>query len=312
MNHRPACVISLIVISLSLGLAAPARAQESTTSPPSHSADVLTTSTDTTTSTATFLGTPAPITFLSTPSADAAVLFVPPADPQDAAPEPTKPTRGFVSALTHNLYDDIKHLPRRNSLYFLLGGGAAALAVHPADHAINRHLVGSPFADAFFAPGKYVGATEVQIGVSVTTYILGRARNQPRVQHLGMDLLEAQILTEGIVEAAKYAIRRQRPLNADGTRFAGYSFPSGHSAVTFASATVLQQHLGWKWALPTFTLATYVATSRLHDNEHFASDVVFGAATGIVIGRSVTWHGRNDYRLSMTALPGGVGGVFVW
>jgi hypothetical protein len=38
-----------------------------------------------------------------------------------------------------------------------------------------------------------------------------------------------------------------------------------------------------------------VAISRLHDNRHFASDVAFGAATGIIIGRSVTWHGRNFY-----------------
>jgi membrane-associated phospholipid phosphatase len=233
-------------------------------------------------------------------------------DPQDPAPEPTKPTRGFVSALVQNLGDDIKHLPRRNSLYFLLGGGAAALAVHPADESINRHLLGSSFADAFFAPGKYVGATEVQIGASFTTYILGRVRHQPRVQHLGMDLLEAQILTEGIVEGAKVMVRRDRPLNPDGTRYPGYSFPSGHAAVTFASATVLQQHLGWKAAVPTYVLATYVATSRLHDNRHFASDVVFGAATGIVVGRSVTWHGRNDWHLSMAALPGGLGGIIKW
>jgi len=35
--------------------------------------------------------------------------------------------------------------------------------------------------------------------------------------------------------------------------------------------------------------------SRLHDNVHYASDVVMGAATGIIIGRSVTWHGKHLY-----------------
>ena len=79
--------------------------------------------------------------------------------------------------------------------------------------------------------------------------------------------------------------------------------------MTFAAATVLQQHLGWKAAVPTYTLATYVAMSRLHDNRHFLSDVVAGAAEGVILGRSVTWHGRNFYASPML-LPKG-GGVLV-
>jgi hypothetical protein len=43
----------------------------------------------------------------------------------------------------HNLGDDIKHLPRQNSVYWLAGGGAAALAVHPFDDNINRHFAGT-------------------------------------------------------------------------------------------------------------------------------------------------------------------------
>src|SRR4051794_29189461 len=54
-----------------------------------------------------------------------------------------KPTRGFVSALGHNLADDVKHIPRRNSLYWLAGGSALALAIHPEDGSINRRLLGS-------------------------------------------------------------------------------------------------------------------------------------------------------------------------
>ena len=58
-------------------------------------------------------------------------------------------------------------------------------------------------------------------------------------------------------------------------------------------------------AIPTYLVATYVATSRLHENVHFASDVVLGAE-GIIIGRSVTWHGRNFYASPML-LPKGAG-----
>ncbi len=55
--------------------------------------------------------------------------------------------------------------------------------------------------------------------------------------------------------------------------------------------------------MPTYLVASYVAISRMHDNRHFASDVAFGAADGIIIGRSVTWHGRNYYGRPTTVVP---------
>src|SRR5215471_8030701 len=166
-----------------------------------------------------------PASFLSGPNLTATFVRD---DDQDPAPEPQKPTRGFMDALGHNLVDDIKHLPRRNSVYWLVGGGIAALAVHPLDDDLNRRLLGSDI-DNMFIPGKYIGATEVQIGAALTTYIVGRKRHQTRVQHIGMDLLEAQLLTEGIVELTKVAVRRDRPINPDGSSARGYSFPSGHA-----------------------------------------------------------------------------------
>ena len=231
--------------------------------------------------------------------------------PEDKQPtlaareSPAKPTRGFFSALFHNLGDDVKHMPRMNSVYWLAGGAALAAAVHPADRNINAHLVNSS-TDNLWIAGKVIGSTPMILGASLATYVVGRAGKMNRLQHLGMDELEAAILTDGIVAGAKQIGRRDRPLNADGTKQSGFSFPSGHSATTFAAATVLQQHLGYKAGIPTYLIASYVAASRLHDNRHFASDVVFGAVTGIVIGRSVTWHGRNFYASPML-VPNGAG-----
>lgn len=236
----------------------------------------------------------------------------PPANPGSgqkvaAAEEQTKPTRSFFPALVHNLGDDIKHIPRKNSIYWLAAGTGLALAVHPKDDEINDRIGGS--GNAIFKPGKYIGSFPFLMATSVTTYIVGRAKGMGRVQHLGMDLIEATILSEGITQGMKQIGRRKRPIRDDGTRAPGFSFPSGHSAATFAAATVLQQHLGWKAAVPTYSVASFVAISRLHDQRHFASDVAFGAAEGIIIGRSVTWHGRNFYASPML-LPKG-GGIVV-
>jgi membrane-associated phospholipid phosphatase len=220
--------------------------------------------------------------------------------------EPAKPTRSFFPALAHNLVDDVKHIPRKNSLYWLAGGTALTLAVHPLDDEINDRISTSEGAKDFFVAGKYIGSLPVLMGAAASTYLIGRARDSRRGQHLGMDLIEANILSESITQLIKVAVRRERPIRDDGTRAGGFAFPSGHAAGTFAAATVLQQHLGWKWAVPTYTIATYVAMSRLVDDRHWASDVVAGATEGIIVGRSVTWHGRNVYASPML-LPRGAG-----
>ena len=107
--------------------------------------------------------------------------------------------------------------------------------------------------------------------------------------------------------ALRYSIRRVRP---DDTSF---SFPSGHTAVSFASATVLQRHFGWKIGVPAYALASYVGASRIQAKRHYFSDVAFGAALGIVAGRSVT-VGRGDgcFAVPPMAAPGGGGVGFTW
>jgi membrane-associated phospholipid phosphatase len=235
----------------------------------------------------------------------------PPDEPQEpVAVAQVSEQRGFFGSLFSQLGQDLKHMPRRNSLYWLAAGSGLALAVHPADDDINARLVGSDFADAFFAPGKVLGNSAFIFGASAATYIVGRASHKPRVRHMGMDFIEAAILSEGITQLIKVAVRRDRPVNPDGSDNPGYAFPSGHATITFAAATVFQQHFGWKAAVPTYLVASYVAISRLHDNRHFASDVAFGASNGIIIGRSVTWHGRHNFAMTPTAVPGG-GGLMV-
>jgi hypothetical protein len=241
------------------------------------------------------------------------VATAPAQDPQKppavVGEEGTKPTRSFLSALGHNLKDDVKHLPRKNSLYWLLAGGAGALAIHPYDDEINAHLQGSGAAETFFKAGKYIGNTGVLLGAGAATYLVGRGKKNRRLQHLGMDEIEGQLLAGAIVIGLKEAVRRERPVREDGTQASGFAFPSGHATSTFAAATILQQHLGYRAGVPTYLVASYVAMSRLHDGVHSASDVVFGAAVGIVVGRTVTWHGRNFYASPML-LPHG-GGVIV-
>lgn len=61
------------------------------------------------------------------------------------------------------------------------------------------------------------------------------------------------------------------------------SFPSGHTSITFASATVLNQWYGPKIGIPAYTMAAFTAFSRMQDHYHWFSDVLFGATVGIAI-----------------------------
>ncbi len=142
---------------------------------------------------------------------------------------------------------------------------------------------------------------------ALATFAIGRVTRSPRVALVGADLLKAQLMSQALTAAVKMSVRRTRP---DGTQ---YSFPSGHSSVTFATATVLQRDLGWKVGIPAYGLATFVAASRIQEKRHFLSDVAFGAAIGIMSGRTVTL-GRGDRRFAVSpmAAPSGVGVSFVW
>jgi membrane-associated phospholipid phosphatase len=138
------------------------------------------------------------------------------------------------------------------------------------------------------------------VALSVGTYAIGRIFDKPKMSHLGMDLLRAQALTEILVEPLKLATHRERP---DGSNH--QSFPSGHAAVTFAAATVIERHLGWKNSVLGYAIASYVAASRLHDNRHYLSDVIFGSAVGAIAGRTVTEHGREMWSFAPAAVSGG-------
>ena len=196
------------------------------------------------------------------------------------APKPA----GARGGLFRQLGRDFRHFVDRDNLLILAAGSAASLAVHPADRTITRSFRDSEALDGFFEAGDVGGDGLVQVGGAVATYLVGRLAHNTAIRSLGSDLVRAQVVSGALVQALKRATQRTRP---DGSN--DYSFPSGHASATFATATVLERHFGWKVGIPAFAFATYVAGSRLQENKHFPSDVVFGATLGIVGGRSVTF-----------------------
>jgi membrane-associated phospholipid phosphatase len=161
--------------------------------------------------------------------------------------------------------------------------------------------------NAAMEPGHTYGAFTVQAFVGVGLYTGGWFAKKERLARTGADIMRAQILSQLYVQALKYSTQRERPNGSNS-----YSFPSGHSASAFATATVLQRHYGWKIGVPATAAAGYVALARVHDNFHYLSDVIFGAAMGIAAQRTVTLHaGRYGVTLAPAGGAGSAGVVAV-
>ena len=68
------------------------------------------------------------------------------------------------------------------------------------------------------------------------------------------------------------------------------SFPSGHAAVTFASAEFLRERYGWTYGAPAYALAAFTGYSRVESDHHYWHDVTAGAGIGILSSWLFTTH----------------------
>src|SRR4029453_10126919 len=139
------------------------------------------------------------------PAVDFDQVIQPPAGP------PPTPRHTGIKALVKGLIIDFKYLPSRENLMWAGVGGGLALAVHPADDNVNQALVGSDFADKFFKPGEILGELPTLLTSAAVVYAVGRLKDEPRVSHVGMDLIQSLAMSEALTQTLKYTTRRERP-----------------------------------------------------------------------------------------------------
>ena len=62
-----------------------------------------------------------------------------------------------------------------------------------------------------------------------------------------------------------------------------FSFPSGHTASSFAAAGVFFRNLPRRLGVPALILAALIGVSRLYVGVHYPSDVLFGMLSGLAL-----------------------------
>ncbi len=106
-----------------------------------------------------------------------------------------------------------------------------------------------------------------------------------------LEVIAADALSISMMAAAvyglKYTVSRTRPNGEDNV-----SFPSGHTAKAFLGATLLAHEYGHisPWIpIAGYSVATATGVLRVLNNYHYVSDVLVGAAIGILTAELGYW-----------------------
>jgi len=217
-----------------------------------------------------------------------------------AVVEPDRP----IQRLFQNLATDLRRLPTIDSALIAGVGVGGAFGIHGQDRRLSRWAI-TQGSTGYTGIGNVLGDGWVQAGGAVATYALGLAAHSSSTTHIGSDLIRAQALNGLVTSGLKLAAHRERP---SGGR---HSLPSGHTSAAFASATVLQSHLGWKAGIPAYVAASFIGWTRVRDEHHWMSDVVIGASIGVVAGHTVTFGHRGERWALVPAKTGDTFAVFM-
>ncbi|MGQ0714142.1 MAG: phosphatase PAP2 family protein [Gemmatimonadaceae bacterium] len=218
---------------------------------------------------------------------------------------------------------------------------ATTAALYPADRALASRIQREPLQENRFLEESadffnFMG-TKGSVYIGTSMYVVGRLARIERMADLGLHGTEALFLAQTLVKLVKGIAGRARPLlDIDDPRsfklgrgFDGdhnyRSFPSGHAGMAFAAAAAVTSETSMWWPRSTWYIgpvmfggATLVAISRMYDNQHWASDIVMGAAIGTFSGLKVVryHHSHPNNRidrwlLSTSIVPDGRGALLI-
>ena len=148
----------------------------------------------------------------------------------------------------------------------LLGSGISTKYDDKIQEVYQGKILGksvAKFGDYWGIAGQFIILSRLKLGSDEFNYATSA-------------IIANGLCTYGI----KFITGRIRPDGANRR-----SFPSGHTSSSFLAATIADDLYGSKIGVPAYLLAGLTGLSRIHDNKHYLSDVIFGASLGIALGK---------------------------
>jgi membrane-associated phospholipid phosphatase len=192
------------------------------------------------------------------------------------------------------------------------GGTMLAIgAAHEYDDNVRRHFGTIVTADAANPDPHESRDWGPALGMIGLTWAYATLIDNRDGYDEGRAMLESAAFSATSAALLKLAAGRARPnetSNVDDWRRSGSSFPSMHVSVTFAVGAVLaesgNEEYRWVRRVLGYGLAAGVAYSRVHDGQHWLSDVVAGAALGAATGNFiVNRHEERHQRYAFGIAP---------
>ncbi len=203
--------------------------------------------------------------------------------------------RGPLPSFRDTLRRDIKNLPgdlwhqtvdvytNPLNLIILAGAGGASIAVaqhqdeDTAEFFDENHHFGQGWRDAL----SFAGSPATHFVLAGLWYTVGAVKQDEKTYEVGKTLIDALVINGLSTSLIKIVSNRESPNGEE------QAFPSGHTSSSVTFATVMHEAYGPWVGMPLYGLSALVAMERLDDGEHWISDVVFGAALGLVVGHTV-------------------------
>ncbi len=173
---------------------------------------------------------------------------------------------------------------RRDNVTALLLAGGASIAMHNSDADdklagnFERHRVFQGFTDESL---DVIGNPGTHFAVTGLWYALSAQSRDELNKERAWTMMTALSVT-GLTTAGLKAIRDNKTPNGRS-----WAWPSGHTASSFTVASVLDEFYGPKVGIPAYALASLVGYRMMDTGDHWASDVVFGATLGWVVGHTI-------------------------
>jgi len=171
------------------------------------------------------------------------------------------------------------------SLGILLAGTIASLATEPEDNHVRQQWKDNQKINKSDSRiGDILGSGAGSLAIIAGQYFADQNKDNWKSHARGF-------VYGGIgIYSLKTIFGRNRPGNSQSHQ----SFPSGHTAISFMTATNLAYSYGWEAAAVAYPVAVFIGATRLSDDAHWFSDTVGGAFLGLWVGRAAYYSSTQE------------------